>query len=142
MESKIEINWEGFFTYEFDDNKNEKIPFELFLEFDKNSFTGYSVDEETKNLFKKGDVKVKGFIDELMISFIIIYPFSYYVDEEEKMQIDYSIKNHSIEYIGNWNKKEQKYEGKYEVIFNDFPMRYDGSYDIEYYTGNWEMIKK
>lgn len=132
--------WKGFFEYKLDEELNERVNFWLDLSFKDNSFSGYSVDRESKALFEDGSVLVKGFIDDHFISFVKTYPYNYFFNEEtSRMEIDHSIKNHAVEYEGYFYPEKKKYEGTYRVIIESGDPGIDWTYEEEFYTGYWEM---
>lgn len=134
--------WKGFFEYELDKELNERVDFTLDLLFEQNSFSGFGVDRESKSLFKEGDVRIKGFIDGDLISFIKVYPYNYFFNEEtSRFEIDYSIKNHTVEYLGYFQRETQKYEGTYRAVIDSGMPGTDGLYEEEFYTGYWEMSR-
>ena len=134
--------WKGFFEYNLGEGLNEKVDFTLDLSFENNSFSGFSVDRETKTLFREGDVRVKGFIDGQLISFVKKYPYNYFFNEEtSRCEIDYSVKNHEVEYQGYFYPEKKKYEGTYRVVIGSEMPGMDGAFREEFYTGYWEMTR-
>lgn len=131
--------FEGFFTYDTA-AETKKIGFRLEVWPEDGSFSGFATDEETKDLFAIGTIRVKGFTEDALISFVKTYPNTYSLDEYGKAVISDPDKSHPVEYYGVWDEQEGKYAGNYVVVFAEhWKDRHKGIYTTEKYSGYWEM---
>ena len=135
--------WKGQFTYlqgyEIIDHY-VKVLFKMDLIFNGNSFTGTSTDTESKNIFKE-PIKVKGFIDNDKISFVINYPYNYYKDEDGKIMIDKNLRHPDIEYLGFYDQNEKKYSGTWQMINYEEKISED-EYLEEVANGEFEIYRE
>lgn len=130
--------WKGKFSYNPEEyGVVEDVDFELYVELNNGKFSGKVYDNEFRELCNELAI-VKGFIDEDRIHFVVTYPVSYSVDENDEVQIDASKKGHDVIYNGFLNPILQKWEGEWEILEEE-PI--EGSDDVYQYhsTGNWEM---
>ncbi len=113
------------------------------VEMDKGSFTGFRVDDESKDLFTDL-VKVKGFIEDDFISFVVEYPYDYYVDLETGEAFVYSdVKHPGVNYEGTRDKQTGIYNGEWQILVSEEPDRANpGDYIDEFVSGTWEMRRK
>lgn len=135
--------WKGHFTYINEDEEgavHEDVnTFEMELVFNKNSFSGTKFDHDTKNLFDK-PITVNGFIEDKIISFIVMYPYYFYIDEEGNTVIDYETQYPGSQYEGKYNTEEKKFEGLWKIQIGDFKEGlFQDDYIEEFISGNWEM---
>ncbi len=105
------------------------------------NFEGTATDDESRELFKEEVISVKGFFADGIISFFKRYPYSYFGTSYNTHQVDYSKKNHVVEYVGSWNEEEHKFVGTYSVLDNKYELEdLTGLYNEPIYEGNWEMM--
>ena len=134
--TKLTQYFKGFYEYEQDDGIIS-IPFVLNLLFDGTKFSGSSIDEETKDLFS--NVKVEGFLEGDLISFIKTYPFEYFWDEQDqKMVANKNFPEHRVTYQGHYNKSTKKYEGEWEIMIDETLLG-GGVFKEQYISGYWEI---
>lgn len=135
--------WKGFFSYlqgyEIIDSYI-KVPFKMNLTFNGDTFIGTTIDSESKNIFTE-PIKVKGFIENDKISFIVNYPYSYFKDENGEILVDKSLKHPTIEYLGYYNELEKKYSGTWEMIIYEEKITED-EYIVEVANGEFEMYRE
>ena len=141
-------NFKGFFTYTNVDEDGlefeETVNFIMELEFNASSFKGTSVDEETKDLFSK-PITVEGIIEDDIINFNVKYPNNYYYDPEKgELVIEKDKPYPGCEYLGSYNKDQNKYDGEWrlpvEVDQNDINSS-QSDYSEVFDSGSWEMSK-
>lgn len=137
------VKFKGWFAYQ-DSNfvGGERIVyFQMDVIDNKGNFEGTATDDETRDIFKDEVITVKGFFDDGIISFLKTYPHSYTVTDHYGVEVDYSKKNHVVEYFGIWDDVEHKFVGTYTVVNNKH--RLDdvrGVFNELFYEGYWEMI--
>jgi hypothetical protein len=132
--------FEGYFAYRSGETDEVRVSFLLEAEENQGSFRGTVSDTETTELFEKGTVSVKGFIEDDLISFVKTYPRSYFKNENGDCEVSDSSKPHAIEYIGYWDEEGQKYRGKYIVTYGEYwSDRYLGKFRAQGYEDHWEM---
>lgn len=110
--------WAGFFTYQEGYEVIDqylKVAFSMELIFNGTSFTGTSRDVESENFFDE-PTKVKGFIENNTISFVLNYPCSYYKDEMGNIVLDRDATHPDIEYLGYYDDDEKTFFGTWEMI--------------------------
>jgi hypothetical protein len=131
--------FEGFYAYS--DEVNEiRIAFLIEATEQDGSFHGLAMDTETENLFEKGAITVKGFIENELISFVKTYPSNYLIDENGQPQIAPGKQPHAVEYLGDWIEEEKRFVGTYTVkISETWTDRFKGNYRTEEFVGHWEM---
>ncbi len=148
--ASISINrriWKGSFSYEVI-NPDEivvvvTVPFTMEVEMEKNSFVGFRVDDESKDLFDE-PVKVKGFIENDFISFIIQYPHDYYMDYETgEAFVEKDMKHPGVTYEGSFDHQTNSYKGEWIILVaEELDPNNPGDYIEQLLTGTWEMRRK
>jgi len=132
--------WKGKFSYNPEEyGIVDDVDFELYVELKDGKFEGKVYDDEFRELCDQLAI-VKGFIEENRIHFVVTYPISYSMDENDQVQIDPNKKGHDVIYNGFLNPNRGKWEGEWEIMEEE-PI--EGSYDVYQYhsTGGWEMEK-
>ena len=132
-------SWEGYFLYPVEDENydiSKKVNFHINVEIINDSFTGHHSDEESACLFDK-DGSIKGYFEDDFISFVLIYPYLYYIDEEGHQKVDRAKNHPEIHYYGNFNKETNSYIGSWEM-FEEFEDEFEGSM-IERIESSWEF---
>lgn len=130
--------WKGKFSYNPEEyGIVEDVSFELYVQLKDGKFNGVVYDDEFRELC---DIlpKVKGFIDENHISFVITYPIAYSVDENEVVSIDPTKKGHDVSYDGYYTDNLGKWIGKWEILAKRIKEGKDDYYQ-HYSAGGWEM---
>ena len=138
--STISQVWKGKFSYNPEEyGIVEDVDFELYVELKDGKFEGKVYDDEFRELCDQLAI-VKGFIEENRIHFVVTYPISYSMDENDQVQIDPNKKGHDVIYNGFLNPNRGKWEGEWEIMEEE-PI--EGSDDVYQYhsTGGWEMEK-
>lgn len=136
--SRESIIWKGKFSYNPEEyGFEEDVNFELYISKTDNQFEGVSYDDEFRDLHPELP-KVKGFIDGDKIYFVITYPVSYSIDENDKILIDQTRKGHDVIYNGTFDRTFNKWSGIWEIMQEE---EIDGDEIIiqDYSTGEWEM---
>lgn len=117
----IQQNWSGHFTYAvYDDKGNasdkeeKRIAFKIVINLHNGTFTGTSIDEESKHLFNE-PVTVKGFIEKNLMSFTMQYPFLYYINEQGELATDREQEHPKIRYTGFFNDTKDEIVGEWEM---------------------------
>ncbi|HRE76979.1 MAG TPA: hypothetical protein PLL09_04050 [Flavobacterium sp.] len=135
--------WKGFFSYlqgyEIIDSY-VKVPFKMNLTFNGNSFIGTTIDSESENIFTE-PIKVKGFIENDKISFIVNYPYFYFKDENGQILVDKNIKHPNIEYLGFYDEMEKKFSGTWEMIIYEEKIT-ENEYIEEVANGEFEIYRE
>jgi hypothetical protein len=135
--------WKGFFSYlqgyEIIDSYI-KVPFKMNLTFNGDTFTGTTIDSESENIFTE-PIKVKGFIENDKISFVVNYPYSYFKDENGEILVDKSLKHPNIEYLGYYDELEKKYSGTWEMVIYEEKITED-EYIEEIVNGEFEIYRE
>jgi hypothetical protein len=132
--------WKGKFSYNPEEyGIVDDVDFELYVELKDGKFEGKVYDDEFRELCDQLAF-VKGFIEENRIHFVVTYPISYSMDENDQVQIDPSKKGHDVIYNGFLNPNRGKWEGEWEIMEEE-PI--EGSDDVYQYhsSGGWEMEK-
>jgi hypothetical protein len=132
--------WKGKFSYNPEEyGIVDDVDFELYVELKDGIFEGKVYDDEFRELCEELAI-VKGYINENRIHFVVTYPISYSMDENDQVQIDPSKKGHDVIYNGFLNPNRGKWEGEWEIMEEE-PI--EGSDDVYQYhsTGGWEMEK-
>jgi hypothetical protein len=130
--------WKGKFSYNPEEyGVVDDVNFEMYVSFSNGKFEGKVYDEEFRELCEELAF-VKGFIENEKIYFVVTYPISYSIDENDRVQIDPSKKGHDVIYTGLLNKQLNKWEGSWEILEEE-PI--EGSDDVYQYhsTGWWVM---
>ena len=136
---QLKQKWEGFLTYldGYEDVEFYKdVNFSMEIELEKKSFTGFSVDAESKDVFKK-PAKVKGFFDNDKISFVMKYPCYYYKDDNSKIVLDLKSEHPDIHYLGFFNDKKDSVSGNWEMTI--YQEKHLDGYLEETLSGSFEM---
>lgn len=135
--------WKGFFSYlqgyEIIDSYI-KVPFKMNLTFNGNSFVGTTIDSESENIFTE-PIKVKGFIENDKISFIVNYPYFYFKDENGQILVDKNLKHPNIEYLGFYDEMEKKFSGTWEMIIYEEKIT-ENEYIEEVANGEFEIYRE
>jgi hypothetical protein len=135
--------WKGFFSYlqgyEIIDSYI-KVPFKMNLTFNGNSFVGTTIDSESENIFTE-PIKVKGFIENDKISFIVNYPYFYFKDENGQILVDKNLKHPNIEYLGFYDEMEKKFSGTWEMIIYEEKIM-ENEYIEEVANGEFEIYRE
>jgi hypothetical protein len=131
--------WKGSFSYSPDeDGYEETIPFELYITYKNGKFEGVSYDDEFR-AYHNELPKVKGSIKEDQISFIVTYPVSFSIDEEDKVEIDLTKKGHEVIYSGIFFPAKNCFEGIWEIMpLEEVEDNGDITYQ-DYSSGEWEL---
>ena len=95
--------------------------------FSGESFVGTFSSSESKHVFDEPP-KVKGFVEDGKISFILKYPFSYFKDENGKFHTDKTTTHPEVHYLGFFNWEMVKF---LDQSLND--------YTEEIFNGTFEM---
>jgi hypothetical protein len=132
--------FEGYFSYNAGKSNEIRVAFLVEALEQNGSFEGIASDTDTEKLFEKGTIKIKGFVEEELISFVKTYPGDYILNEDNQAEAVDSVKPHQVEYLGNWIAEEEKYVGKYYVTGKEeWTDRHKGTYTHDGYEGYWEM---
>ncbi len=130
--------WKGKFSYNPEEyGVMEDVDFELYVELSNGTFEGKAYDDEFRDLYD-GLANVKGFIEHDRIHFVVTYPVSYSMDENDEVKIDTTKEGHNVIYNGYLNHTSGKWEGEWEILEEE-PI--EGSTDVYQFhsTGGWEM---
>jgi hypothetical protein len=136
--------WKGFFTQILGTSEEPyeaKFDFEMDLIQNEDGFEGTCKDMEIE-IGQNEKSKIKGFIDNQIISFTKQYDNSiFYDDQKDELILIREIKQDEINYYGTWDQSTNKFHGKWEILMSDEPTLDLNEYkqDIEY--GDWEMEK-
>ena len=138
--------WKGHFFYhlynETDEMQKLEIPFLMQLKYNNGTIEGTRVDDETKNLIKE-PIIVHGFLEKDFISFVVKYPYNYFIDEESnEVVFEKEFEHPDIHYQGEFDKKSNCYKGEWNMTIEEFR---DGNFQNDFITrslnGSWEMKK-
>ena len=135
--------WKGFFSYLQGYKTIDsyiKVPFKMNLTFNGDTFTGTTIDSESENIFTE-PIKVKGFIENDKISFVVNYPYSYFKDENGEILVDKSLKHPNIDYLGYYDELEKKYSGTWEMVIYEEKITED-EYIEEVLNGEFEIYRE
>ena len=135
-------NWFGFFTYKEVNEETEheiKVDFSIKINIEGNSFTGTSFDKESVNYFDT-PAKIKGFMDNEKMSFVMKYPYHYYTDEYGQIQTDKNSEHPDIHYLGFFNEEKNQVEGTWEMAL--YSESYLDGFLEEVISGRFEMSLK
>ncbi len=134
-----EQNWKGFFSYLDGYETAEQyieVEFSMKIIFSGESFVGTFSSSESKHVFDEPP-KVKGFVEDGKISFILKYPFSYFKDENGKFHTDKTTTHPEVHYLGFFNEDKSMVEGNWEMVkFLDQSLN---DYTEEIFNGTVEM---
>ncbi|MEN9337242.1 MAG: hypothetical protein RLZZ500_2229 [Bacteroidota bacterium] len=132
--------WKGWFMYpELEDVDYNPIPVSFGLEItvENDSFTGIATDEEAGHLFDE-PIRVTGFFQDHIISFVKKYPCLYFSDETGNLTID-PTKNHpDIYYYGTIDSSKTQVNGTWEMVIQSIAID-DGDYLEQVHSGAFEM---
>ncbi len=145
MISNDKQQYKGFFKYTNVDQDGlefeETVNFIMDLEFNKGSFKGSTIDDETQNLFSD-PIIVEGAIEDDMINFSVNYPNNYYFDPEKgELVVEKDKPYPGCEYLGSYNKDEDKYEGEWRLPVEQNGVSSSQDYSEVFDSGSWEMSK-
>ena len=80
--------WKGKFSYNPEEyGVVDDVNFEMYVSFKNGKFEGKVYDDEFRELCEELAF-VKGFVEKNQIYFVVTYPISYAIDENDKVQID------------------------------------------------------
>ncbi|PIA77698.1 hypothetical protein BFR04_09690 [Gaetbulibacter sp. 4G1] len=133
--------WKGFFSYEDEYSSLasfREVEFEINIFVNNHSFEGTAHDEESKKYFDE-PVKVKGVFENNFISFVMKYPYTYFLNENDEIVVDKQVSHPDVNYYGEFDMHSKTYKGQWEItyIVEQF---IDGDVE-EIYSGNWELKK-
>ena len=136
VDKSIKI-WKGKFAYNpAEYGIIDDVYFELYVEVVNGSFEGKCYDDEFRDLCDQLSA-VKGFFENDIISFVVTYPVSYSMDENEKVTIDQTKKGHDVIYHGTFNSKQNTWSGEWEILAE--PEKENEGFVQNHSTGSWEM---
>ncbi len=133
--------WKGTYKYgpEYADMEGTSVDFILEITDTDGEINGTSVDNETKDLFDKPTI-VQGFWDGEIISFTKQYPYAYYLDEQNKIQVDKNMAPHTVTYSGQIDAETNSFTGEWDIIIDSQKIG-DGYFD-ESLTGTWTLVRE
>ena len=137
----ISVKWTGEYKYggEYPEIEGTTVAFEIQMTEQDGIISGTCIDEDTKEIFKD-PIKIKGFIDGNVISFIKTYPYYYFLDKDGKIVIDNSMPPHSVSYSGSLNDRKDSCAGDWEITADSQTF---GEFIIDdIMTGTWKMEKR
>lgn len=131
--------WKGSFSYSPDEyDAQESVNFEIYITLKKGKFEGVSYDDEFRD-HHNALPKVNGTIKDENISFIITYPISFSIDEDNKIEIDTTKKGHDVIYSGVYFSATNTFEGIWEIMpLEEIEDNGDITYQ-DYSSGEWEL---
>ena len=117
--SDIQINgsWKGMFSQIIneDDQTFFEADFNMKLVGDSEGFNGTCEDLEIE-IGKKERSKIRGFIDDGMISMVKEYEHLILLDKEtEEFILDKEMRHPEIHYYGTFNESTNRFEGTWEI---------------------------
>lgn len=131
----------GSFAYQDDDLDqidSVKRTFEIrILIDDEGIFEGISFDGESKGLFEI-DIRVKGFIENNIISFTRYFPFMYFLNDNGGLEIDYSKPHHEVMFTGQFDSSSGSWKGDWEIHHGLVQVGMYEAYD-KFSIGEWEL---
>ena len=116
-EIRISGSWKGMFTQALDEDEHTyyEANFSMKLTGDSEAFEGTCEDLEIE-VGKKERAKVRGFVDEGMISMVKEYEHLILLDRETKEFIlDKEMRHPEIHYYGTFNDSTNRFEGTWEI---------------------------
>jgi hypothetical protein len=132
------IIWKGKFSYDPEEyGFEEEVNFEMYVKLNDGFFEGVSYDDEFRDLYPELP-KVKGLINDNQIQFVVTYPVSYSIDENDKILIDVNRKGHEVIYTGAFISEFNKWAGIWEIMADE-EMDGDDIIYTDYSSGEWEM---
>ncbi len=130
--------WKGKFSYDPEEyGQSEDVNFELYIVMKDSTFEGVVYDDEFRS-FSDLLPKVKGFIDNQHINFVVTYPIAYSIDDDDVISIDPTQKGHDVAYDGHYLDKLGKWVGKWEILPKKIKNKED-EYFQHHSIGDWEM---
>lgn len=136
--SKTSKIWKGKFSYNPEEyGIIDDVNFELYIELADDKFEGVVYDDEFRELCDLLP-KVKGFIEDDHINFVVTYPISYSIDENDVVSVDPTKKGHDVAYDGYFIENSGKWVGKWEILAQKIKTGKDEFYQ-HYSMGSWEM---
>jgi hypothetical protein len=143
MGYNISGQWKGFFWYgkEYGELEGASVEFMMFLEESDGVLNGKCFEMGGVGVASGADLAlINGFINDRHISFIKRYDFATFLDENGNAFADTSLPSHEIQYEGELNVKDEKFEGSWEIVEKTED---HGDSIIEYIsTGTWMMKKE
>lgn len=131
--------WRGFFTY-VDERSGQleytEVPFVMTSECNGKVFTGFRVDDETKDVFDS-PIPVRGTLNKGHISFRVNYPNGVYANEDAELK-SIDLPHPGIVYEGEWFPEEKKYAGTWHTDHERAREIYKRN-DLVFSKGIWEM---
>jgi len=136
--SSESIIWKGKFSYNPEEyGFEEDVNFELYISKTDNQFEGVSYDDEFRDLHPELP-KVVGTIYGNQIHFVVTYPVSYSINENDEVAIDEGRKGHEVIYMGTFQKDTNRWAGIWEIMADEETIGNDIIY-TDYSSGEWEM---
>ena len=130
--------WKGSFSYNPEEEiDSSPVPFELYVDFKGQKFNGVIYDDEFRAYHDKLPT-VHGAIKEEIITFVLTYPVSFSIDDNDKIEIDVTKKGHEVVYSGTYSKNTSKWMGIWEIM----PLEEEEDGVIiyqDYSSGEWEL---
>lgn len=131
--------WKGKFSYNPQEyGVLDDVDFELYVELNDSKFEGVVYDDEFRELCEILP-KVKGFIEDDHISFVVTYPVAFSIDENDEISIDKTQKGHDVAYDGYYAPNLGKWIGKWEILAQKIKKGKDEFYQ-HHSIGAWEII--
>lgn len=113
--------WKGQFSYlaGYDTiNQYKEVEFNMELTLENGSISGTSYDDESKDYFDAPAI-VKGFYKENTISFILKYPCSYFLNDNDEIELDKNNEHPDIHYLGRIDESGKFIQGTWEITVWD-----------------------
>jgi hypothetical protein len=132
------IIWKGSFSYDPEEyGFEELVNFEMYVTLINGHFEGVSYDDEFRDLYPELP-KVVGTIEGNQIHFVVTYPVSYSINENDEVAIDEGRKGHEVIYTGTFQKDTNRWAGIWEIMADEETDGDDIIY-TDYSSGEWEM---
>ncbi|MBI1835960.1 MAG: hypothetical protein HYR91_01715 [Flavobacteriia bacterium] len=136
--SKEALIWKGKFSYNPEEyGEVDDVNFEMYVSIKNGEFEGVSYDDEFRDLYPELP-KVKGKITANEIHFVIVYPVSYSVDDDNQISIDVNQKGHEVIYNGIFYPNQNLWKGEWEILPHEETHGDEIIYQ-NYSSGEWEM---
>ena len=133
--------WVGYYDYGplYSEKYNgKKVDFFVNITLQDGELNGISEEEVTKLYMEKPAI-LTGFIEGRLISFIKQYPYYYWLDEKDEIQIDRSRKHPAIHYTGTFDPATNTFIGDWEMEII-LERNIDGD-RVRFFSGGWELRK-
>ena len=133
------INLNGLWTFvivygpEYEEMENKELIFEAEFTQDGDTFTATGMDKDGVGM-SPDLARMKGFIDENMISFVKQYEFSHYASGDGKTIVDNNNPGHEINYYGTYDATTNSFSGDWDITTRPIGVGYDVTA-----TGTWSM---